>query len=152
MRARGEKMHGAAMTFVRWPDAACGDRSEGGRRRQGYVVGLISSSLSSPRHTLQWAAKFNRKLVKGSPGGGAYAFGEIVGRVALLREFCSPLWARPRGWRKLVPPLLEDKTMITEKYFLRHSLGIQQFSGNGELGSVYWLPGLVNPADGMTQV
>ena len=42
--------------------------------------------------------------------------------------------------------------MITEKYLVRHFLGIQQFSGNGEPGSVFWLPGLANPADGMTQV
>ena len=39
---------------------------------------------------------------------------------------------------------------MTEKYLVRHFLSIQQFIEDGELGNVYWLPGVENPADGLT--
>ena len=42
--------------------------------------------------------------------------------------------------------------MVARWYVVRDSLGIQQFLGNGELGSVYWLGGLANPADRITEV
>ena len=42
--------------------------------------------------------------------------------------------------------------MITEKYLVRHFLSIQQFLDEGELGNVYWIPGVENPADGLTKL
>ena len=42
--------------------------------------------------------------------------------------------------------------MITEKYLVRHFLGIQQSLDHGELDNIFWLPGTENPADGMTKV
>ena len=45
--------------------------------------------------------------------------------------------------------------MIAEKYLARHFLSAQQALGQGEIDSVYWLPGSVpgsgNPADGLTR-
>ena len=73
-RARGERIHKGAMTFVGRSDAAYGWLSEEGRCRLGYIVGLTSSSLSGPRHMIQWASKFTRKLVRSSLDGEVYAF------------------------------------------------------------------------------
>ena len=42
--------------------------------------------------------------------------------------------------------------MITEKYLIRHFLSIQQFVEDGELDSIYWIPGVENPADGLTKI
>ena len=42
--------------------------------------------------------------------------------------------------------------MLTEKYLVRHFLGIQQSLGEGELENVYWIPGTENPADGFTKL
>ena len=42
--------------------------------------------------------------------------------------------------------------MITEKYLVRHFLSIQQFLDEGELENVYWIPGVENPADGLTKL
>ena len=42
--------------------------------------------------------------------------------------------------------------MVTEKYLARHVLSIQQLIDEGELGNVYWIPGVENPADGLTKL
>ena len=42
--------------------------------------------------------------------------------------------------------------MITEKYLVRHFLSIQQFIDEGELENVYWIPGVENPAGGLTKL
>ena len=47
---------------------------------------------------------------------------------------------------------LKDKKMVTEKYPVRHFLGARQVLENGELGGLYRLPGLENPAGGATGV
>ena len=47
---------------------------------------------------------------------------------------------------------LKRKTMVAEKYPVRHFLGIQQALGDGELENAYWLPGPENPVDGLTKV
>ena len=45
---------------------------------------------------------------------------------------------------------LKNRKMITEKCLVRHFLSIQQSLADGELESVYWIPGTANPADGLT--
>ena len=42
--------------------------------------------------------------------------------------------------------------MVTEKYLVRHFLGIQQSLEEGELKNVYWISGAENPADGLTKL
>ena len=67
-RARGERLHKGTLTLAGWSDAAYGGLSEEGRCRLGYIIGLMSSSLSlsGPCHVLQWTSKFTRKFVTGS--------------------------------------------------------------------------------------
>ena len=67
-------MHGGSLSLAGWSDAAYGDLSQNGKCRLGYFIGITSSSLSGPRHVLQWTSKFTRKLAKGSLGGEVYAF------------------------------------------------------------------------------
>ena len=78
------------MSPVGWSDAACGDLSQNGKCRLGYLIGSMSSSLTGPCHVLQWTSKFTRKLVKSSLGGEVYAFSEMIDHMALLMEFYAP--------------------------------------------------------------
>ena len=153
----GEKVHGGTLSLVGWSDAAYGDLSQSGKCRLGYLIGVMSASLSGPRHVLQWTSKFTRKLVKSSLGGEVYAFSEMVGHMALLREFCAP-------FSRISPSMvgmgdceslfthLKNRKMVAEKYLVRHVLRIQQFIEDGELGNTYWLPGVENPADGLAKI
>ena len=66
-------------------------------------------------------------------------------------------WTPPRAWlawRIAESPIsrLRTKRMVTEEYLVRHVFGIQQSLGNGDPDSVYSLPGLDKPADGVTSV
>ena len=156
-RARGERLHKGTLTLVGWSDAAYGKLSEDGRCRLGYIIGLMSSSLSGPCHVLQWTSKFTRKLVKSSLGGEVYAFSEMVDHMALIREFYTPFVGLSPGMVGLEDceslfSHLRTKKMITEKYLVRHFLSIQQSLDNKELDNIYWLPGTENPADGMTKM
>ena len=47
---------------------------------------------------------------------------------------------------------LKKEKAIAGKYMARHFLGIQKSRGAGELGIVYRLPGLGNPADWSAKV
>ena len=47
---------------------------------------------------------------------------------------------------------LQNKKLIAGKFPVRHFLATQQAIGLEELGNVYWLPGLGNPADGLTKI
>ena len=58
MEARGES--------VGWSDAAHGGQVAGGKCRLGSVIGIVSTSLTGPRHVLQGTSKFTRKLDKSS--------------------------------------------------------------------------------------
>ena len=69
MRRRGEEIRDETMTLVEWPGAASGDRSATGKRRLGYSIGLMSSTLRRPRHIIQWTSEYTRQLVKSSLGG-----------------------------------------------------------------------------------
>ena len=117
----------------------------------------MSSSLTGPCHVLQWTSKFTRKLVKSSLGGEVYAFSEMIDHMALLREFYAPFSHISSGLVgtedcESLFTHLKNKKMITEKYLVRHFLSIQQFIDEGELEDVYWIPGVENPADGLTKL
>ena len=90
-----------------------------GRRRLGYVIGATSSTLSGPCHISQWASTFNRKLVRGSLGGGVDALSERVDRVSFLKDFSGPLAGRVPGMAALeecggLRTHLKTKKMIAE--------------------------------------
>ena len=81
----------------------------------------------------------------------------MVDHMALSREFYTPSVGLSPGMAGLEDceslfNHLRTKKMITEKYLVRHFLGIQQSLGNNELGNIYWLPGAENPTDGMTKM
>ena len=56
-------------------------------------------------------------------------------------EDCESLFTHP-----------ENRKMVAGKYLVRHFVSIQQFVEDGELGNVYWLPGVENPAGGLTKI
>ena len=145
------------MALVGRSDAAYGRLSEEGRCRLGYIIGLMSASLSGPCHVLQWTSKFTRKLVGSSLGGEVYAFSEMADHMALIREFYAPSVGLSPGVAGLEDceslfNHLRTKKMATGKYLGRHFLSIQQPLGDKELDNVYWLPGTGNQADGATKV
>ena len=64
---RGEKLHCGSTSLVGWADAAYGEQSTEEKRRLGYAIGLMSSSLTGPRHVRQWISIFTGKLVNSRP-------------------------------------------------------------------------------------
>ena len=113
-------MHGGTLSLVGWSDAAYGDLSQNGRCRLGYLIGIMSSSLSGPCHVLQWTSKFTRKLVKSSLGGEVYAFSELIDHMALPREFYAPFSRMSPGVAGMEDceslfTHMKNKKMVTEK-------------------------------------
>ena len=47
---------------------------------------------------------------------------------------------------------LKNRKLLAEKYLVRRFLSIQQLIEDGDLDNVYWLPGVENPADGLTKL
>ena len=98
-----------------------------------------------------------RPILPTSTNDLSYASSETVSHVALPREFYPPSVVISPGivgaedCESLFTNLEGEKT-VTENYLVRHSLGIQQFLGNGHPADVYRLPGLENPADEQTKV
>ena len=140
-----------------WSDAAYGDQSSLRKYRLGYLVGLTPRNFCGPRHIWQRASKSRRNQVTGSPGGGGYTFGEMLGRMSMLREFhghFADLFLGTVGLEECGSPstrLGEDR-MIAEKLLVHLSPAIQEASELEELGNLYRFPGRGNPADGMTQL
>ena len=87
---RGERVHGGSISLVRWSDAPFGYKSTGGKFRLGYAIGLISSTVSGPRHILQRMSKLTRVLVTSSLGGEVSALTGMVVHMLLLKEFYGP--------------------------------------------------------------
>ena len=87
-------------------------------------------------------------------GGELYAFSDMIDHMTLLGEFYSSFQDSHPGIAGLedcgCPFYHPKKTKVAEKYLARHSLGAQQPLGSGDLVNAYWLPGLGNPADGLT--
>ena len=75
------------MLLARWPDAAFGTHEQDGRCRLGYLIGLMSSTLTGPVHILQWASKFTRRHVKSSLGEEIFALSEMWDHMDMIREF-----------------------------------------------------------------
>ena len=103
-----------------------------------------------------WSSKFTRKFVKRSLGGEVYAYSEMADHVSLLREFYAHFLDLPLGLvgsEDCERPFthLKNKKIITEKSRVRHFLATQQASETKGPGNVFWLPGLRNPADGLSK-
>ena len=47
---------------------------------------------------------------------------------------------------------VKTRKMITGQYQVRHFLSFQQALEQGELDTLFWVPGVGNPADGVTRV
>ena len=117
----------------------------------------MSSSLSGPCHVLQRTSKITRKLVKSRLGGEAHAFSETIAHMALSREFYAPFSRISPGMVGMEDcgslfAHLENQGMVTDKYLVRRFLPIQQFIEDGEMENANWLPGVENPADGLTKI
>ena len=57
-------------------------------------------------------------------------------------------------WRtaKASLPIVKIGKWSRKKYLARDFLSIQQFIADGELENAYWLPGVENPASGLTEI
>ena len=105
---------------------------------------------------VNWAAPCSAGDKSGL-GGEVCALSEMADRMSLLRDFFAPLEGLGPGMAGLknCESLLarrSTKKMIAEGYRVRHFLSIQQALEQGELHNAYWLPGVGNPADGLTKV
>ena len=47
---------------------------------------------------------------------------------------------------------LKNRKMVAGHDLVRHFLSIQQFIEEGDLDNIYWIPGVGNPADGITEI
>ena len=133
-----------------------GDQYTQRRRRLGCVTGLISSTLTGPRHIVQWTSKFTRKSVKSSLAGEVRASSEIVDRVPTLRELFARSMHLFPGMAALEdyefpPTRLKKKKIIAGRFPVVHCLATYQASETRESGNIYWLPGLGNPAGGLAK-
>ena len=149
-------IHEDTMLLAGWSDAAFGTHAQDGRRRLGYTIGLMPSTLTGPIHISQWASKFTRKHLVGSLRGEIFAPSEMWGHMEMIREFCIAL-----GHEKLGPHgLIDCESLLlhlrtgrlgTEKLLTRHFRIILDAMEDGDLGNVAWIPGNGNPADGLTK-
>ena len=107
-----------------WSDAALGTHGQDGRCRLGYLVGLMSSTLTGPVHILQWTSKFTRKHVKSSLGGEICALGEMWGPIEMIRVVFSASGHEKLGSYELIdcesllPPMRAGR-LGTEKFLTR---------------------------------
>ena len=152
MWTRGERVRRGTAASAGRSAAAYGDQTKEGRRGLGYVSVLASSALRSPCRLLRWTSKFIRKRAEGSLGGEVYSFCEMVGHVALLREFYARLANLSRGIVGLGDfagpcPMSETKRPSPRSAQVHHLLGIKQASGSGWPGNVYGFTGPENPPD-----
>ena len=144
------------MTLVGRPDAAYGNESTPDKCRLGLVIELTASSLRGPFQNIHRASKSTRKLARSSPGGEAYAFSEMADHMAMLRELyahvldVSPGMVGIEGCESLFAHL-KNKKPVAEKFLVRRLLAIQQTLGAPELDNANGLPGLANPAGGLTK-
>ena len=130
-----------------WSDAACGYQSTEGKCRSGYVIGLMSPTLSAPRHISRRASNFTRKLVKGRSGGGVHALSGTVGHMMLFKKKSyGPFAALGPGVAGLggcgnLFTQLNTRRMVAEKYSARRFLSIQHALVESESDHVYWANG-----------
>ena len=122
----------------------------------GYVIGLMSSTLSGPCHIFLWASKLTREIARRSLGGEVYALSLMLGHAAMLREFNVHIPGFFPGLAGLedcesLSTHLRNKKAFAGKFLARHFLAIQQAIDLRELGNANWSPGSGNPADGLTK-
>ena len=130
------------MTLAGWPDAAYGGQLAGGKRRLGFAIGLVSSTLKGPCHTLQWASKFTRKMVRSSLGRGVHTLSAAAEHMLLLTDFSGPFEGLNPGVAGLEDcgslfTHLQAKKMIAEKSLVRHFSSIQQALEGGEFENAH---------------
>ena len=147
-------IHEGAMMLVGWSDAAFGTHTQDGRCRLGYIIGLMSSTLTGPVHILQWASKFTRKHVKSSLGGGIFALSEMWGHMEMIIVFSASRREKIRSYglidcESLLSHLLTGPLGVGES-LSRHFRCISDALESGDLGYVAWIPGTEHPADGLT--
>ena len=128
------------------------DQPTEGKVRPIYVIGLTSSSLTGPRHVLQWTPNVAGKLVESSPGGEVYALSEMVRHMSPLRDFYAPFERLGTGIMGMEDCEQRAQRVATGKHPVRRLLRIQQALEQAELDNVYWLPVVENPADGLPKV
>ena len=128
LQTRGEQVHGGWLTTPGWPDAAYGGQSTEGKCQVGYVIGLMSSTLTGPFHILQRTSKFTRKMVKSSMGREIYALSEMADQVLSLKERYGSFEGMNPG---VAGP--ENCESLAEKYSARNLLSIRQALEKGDL-------------------
>ena len=117
----------------------------------------MSPNLCVACHIIHWASQFTRRLVRSSLGGEVYTFSAKWGHMSILREFYGhftdvyPGMAGLEDCESLFAHLKKNK-VIAEKFRARHFLARQQAIEIQELDNVHWIPGRVNPADGLTKL
>ena len=79
-RKKKGETHCGAISLAGWSDASYGDQLTGGKCRLGYVIRLMPSPLTGPRHNLQRTPKFTRNLAKS----------QMVDHMTLIRDFQEP--------------------------------------------------------------
>ena len=116
-------------------------QTKGGRRRSGYLIGILPSSHRGPCRTLRRPPKFTRKVARGSLGV------EMMDRAALFRGFPANLLDPFPG----MAGLEARESLISEKFSARRLLSTQVAIERGESANAFWLRGPENPTDGYTK-
>ena len=87
-----------------------------------------------------------------SLGEEVYASSDMMGHVALLREFYAPFVEPPPGMAGVedcegLSTHIKTQRAISAKHFARRFLGNRQRLDGSELDNAYWLAAPENPAD-----
>ena len=108
-------------------------------RRLGYVIGLMSVSLTGPRHAMRWTPRFNRKLVKTPLGGEEKSLRGMADHMSSLRHCCA-------ACEGLNPGIMgsddceglfthqKTKKMLAGRYLARHFFENPAGLGGGRTG------------------
>ena len=91
-RRRDRKVHILTMIFAGSSDADCSDKTEGGRRRLGFLFAPLPLSLRVTCYVAHCPSRFFRRSVKSSLGGVVYAFSGLADQMGLPREFYDFFW------------------------------------------------------------
>ena len=151
---RPRPIHEGTMILSFWSDAAFGTHLQDGRCRLGYIIALMSSTLTGSAHIPQWPSKFTRKYVKSSLGGEIFALSDMRDHAEMIREFFTALGHEKIRSYGLIDcesllPHLRTERLGTEKFGARQFRSILDALGSGDLGNVAWIPVTGNPADGV---
>ena len=87
--------------FAEWSDAPYSEYSRDGKRRLGYMFGLMPSTLDGSSHLIHWSSRNTRRTVKRSLAGHTYALGEMVGHMKLVLAFYGQSSSHPRPFVRI---------------------------------------------------